>query len=272
MYIIGDNTSEVLSGGAEADFLNGQGGNDALNGAEGNDHILGGSGNDRLTGADGNDKIEGGLGDDLIVGGSGAGNDAYLGGAGIDTVQYSSGSFGIVVDLAKAAASGTEIGTDTLSGVENITAGQGGDMITGSAGNNRLSGLGGADGLAGGAGKDVLIGGLGKDILSGQLGRDTFDFNSAAESTVANYDTITDFRHGQGDHVDLMSIDATSGGVNNIFLFAGTQSFAAFNATHDGGVVRAVAGVVEVDIGGNGTVDMVIKTLGVTLHADDFFL
>ena len=34
MYIVGDDTSEVLSGGAEADFLNGQGGNDTLNGAE----------------------------------------------------------------------------------------------------------------------------------------------------------------------------------------------------------------------------------------------
>jgi len=81
-----------------------------------------------------------------------------------------------------------------------------------------------------------------------------------------------DFRHAQGDHIDLISIDATAGGINNTFLFAGTQSFAAFNATHNGGVVRAVAGVVQIDIGGNGTVDMVIKTPGVTLHADDFFL
>ena len=80
------------------------------------------------------------------------------------------------------------------------------------------------------------------------------------------------FQSAQHDQIDLHTIDATTGGINNAFLFAGAQTFAAFNATHNGGAVRAVAGVVQVDIDGNNTVDMVIKTPGVTLHAGDFIL
>ena len=103
-------------------------------------------------------------------------------------------------------------------------------------------------------------------------GADRFDFNSALESQGANADTIQAFSQAQADKIDLVTIDATTGGGNNAFLFAGTQSFAAFNATHNGGAVRAVAGVVQVDIDGNNTVDMTIFTPGATLHAADFLL
>ena len=146
------------------------------------------------------------------------------------------------------------------------------DTFNGSSGADVFSGFAGNDVLKGNGGADRLTGGLGKDTLNGGALGDTFDFNSKAESTPTFFDTIQAFSAAQHDHIDLSTIDATTGGINNAFLFAGGQTFAAFNATHNGGAVRAVAGVVQVDINGNNTVDMVIKTPGVTLHVGDFVL
>ena len=230
----------------------------------GNDFIDGGAGNDTLFGQVGNDVLRGGANDDMLDGGIGA-----------DTADYRDKAAAVVATLNGATNATVSVGgvnEDTIVNIERLFGGSAGDTFTGDGFANLLAGNGGNDVLSGAGGKDILIGGLGKDLLAGGLAGDTFDFNAAAESMVGNADTISGFSHAQGDHVDLRTIDATPGGINNAFLFAGTQSFAAFNATHNGGVVRAIAGVVQVDIGGNGTVDMVIKTPGVMLHATDFFL
>jgi Ca2+-binding RTX toxin-like protein len=168
-----------------------------------------------------------------------------------------------------------------MSGNDNVVGSAGSDYINGYNGNDVLHGAGGDDTLDGNpgndsvfgdAGNDVLIGGAGKDLLNGGAGADRFVFNAKSESTAAVPDTIRLFSHAQHDKIDLRTIDATTGGADNAFLFAGAQSFAAFNATHHGGAVRAIAGQVQIDIDGNNTVDMVIKTPAVTLHAGDFLL
>ena len=57
-------------------------------------------------------------------------------------------------------------------------------------------------------GNDFLIGGLGKDKQFGGLGADVFDFNARAESKVgvALRDILKDFRHSEGDIIDLKDI------------------------------------------------------------------
>jgi Ca2+-binding RTX toxin-like protein len=155
--------------------------------------------------------------------------------------------------------------------IENLFFG-GADIFSGSSATDIFFGFGGNDTMRGNGGNDRLTGGVGKDLLNGGAASDTFDFNRKVESTPASFDTIQAFSSPQHDHIDLSTLDATTGGANNAFLFAGAQTFAAFNATHNGGAVRAVAGVVQVDIDGNNTVDMVIKTPGATLHLADFIL
>ena len=77
------------------------------------------------------------------------------------------------------------------------------DVITGTDVANKLNGL---------AGNDTLIGGLGKDSLTGGVGADVFKFNSANDSSALpkQADTITDFKHAQGDKIDLSAINANS--------------------------------------------------------------
>jgi Ca2+-binding RTX toxin-like protein len=139
LAIIGDDTAEVLTGGAEADLLNGSGGDDTLAGLGGNDLVLGGIGND------------------LIVGGEGTGDDFYYGGDGVDTVRYVSATSQVTVDLSIGSAIGISIGADALFQIENVTGGQTADIIKGNSESNVIDGYTGADSLNGGAGDDTFI-------------------------------------------------------------------------------------------------------------------
>jgi Ca2+-binding RTX toxin-like protein len=138
-----------------------------------------------------------------------------------------------------------------------------GDLIFGFEGNDQLDGL---------AGDDVLVGGLGKDILTGGLGADSFDFNSTKETrTGAKRDVINGFDRG-ADHIDLVDIDAKSGGGNQAFKFIGKAAFhhlkGELHYFKQGHHV-----IVEGDTNGDGHADFQIQVNGVTkLGAGDFFL
>jgi Ca2+-binding RTX toxin-like protein len=144
--------------------------------------MRGGDGNDKLTAGAGDDTVEGEAGDDTIVGGHGAGNDTYDGGAGIDAVTYTSTTLGIVVDLAAGTATGAEIDSDTLTGIENVTGGSGDDRIGGNAA---------ANALAGGLGSDTAV-------FTGRRS----DYTIAA---VGGAYQVTDNRAGPNDGVDTVS-------------------------------------------------------------------
>ncbi len=174
---------ENVTGGSGNDLIDGSAVANDLIGGAGADVINGGGGNDLLYSGDGNDTVDGGTGDDLIVGGDGKGNDKYIGGAGTDTVKYTSATAGITVDLVKGSATSTagkdaaKIGTDTLSGIENVIAGNYNDIVKGDTASNSL------------------CGGLGNDALTGGSGADKFVFDTTLNSTT-NLDTIKDFVKG----------------------------------------------------------------------------
>lgn len=173
----------IQLGSEQADSFEGTGDDESLFGFGGADKLAGKGGDDTLNGGDGDDAISGGSGKDKIVGGSGRGNDKYDGGSGVDEVLYKSATKAIVVDLAKHKASGTEIGKDTLRGIEDVVGGAGGDTIRGDGHANMFDGLNGKDSLTGGGGRDTFL-------FSTKLG-------------AKNVDTITDFKHD----ADLIALD-----------------------------------------------------------------
>lgn len=153
----------------------------------------------------------------------------------------------------------------------NVTGGGGADTIVGTAG---------SDTIAGGGGNDIITGGAGADTLTGGAGADTFVYLTAADSTVAAMDVITDFVSG----TDVINLDA---------LFAGgpaapaavTAAVAALNGTaaEFGGNEIAFFDdgtdtTVYVDVNGDGAFnagDSVIQLAGVTgvvLAAADFVI
>ncbi|MEC3863211.1 DUF4214 domain-containing protein [Mesobacterium sp. TK19101] len=182
---------------------------DVVNGDLGDNVLKGGKGQDTLFGDDGDDDVDGGADNDKIEAGSGRGNDTYNGGDGVDTITYTSTSAGIVVNLDLGTASGPEIDTDQIAGVENIVAGDGADDLTGSADPNRIEGGLGDDTLLGLGGNDTLIGGAGNDSLSGGGGDDSLTGGSDADTFVVElgmgHDTITDFDVTQ-DRLDVSAL------------------------------------------------------------------
>ena len=199
----GDNTVEVIDGGAETNVIAGTGygdtidlsattllnidhidtgaGNDAVTGSAGDDVIVGGAGSDTLLGGGGNDTfvvegMDGGY--DLFNGGDGV--DTILGGADDDTIRVHSFSGANTVEAIDGGAgtnviAGTGYGdTIDLSGtsllnIDHIDTGAGNDAVTGSAGD------------------DVIVGGTGSDTLLGSGGNDTF----IVEGTDSGYDLFS---------------------------------------------------------------------------------
>ena len=164
---------DVLNGGAGNDFLDGQEGNDILNGDANNDYLYGGDGDDILNGGAGNDTLDGGAGDDTLDGGT-----------GVDMVSFGDTVLPVVIDLAAGTATGTEIGTNTLSNIEDAEGGLGDDILIGDANANKLDGSSGDDILDGGAGDDTLYGSDGDDTVrfAGALMPVTVDLSAGTAS------------------------------------------------------------------------------------------
>lgn len=230
-------------------------------------------GNASFYGEAGNDTLFSGLGDDLLNGGDGS-----------DTASYANASAAVTVTLASqgvAQATGGA-GSDTLVGIENLTGSNYADTLTGDDFANILSGGFGADTVSGGLGADilygnqdadvlygnqgndilyggqgddvlyggqnddVLFGNAGADSLYGGVGRDVYKYSLATDSTAASFDTVYGFERFI-DKIDFR--DVIQGGAYSANITYATA----------GGVTTAT---VNLDLGNDGTVDMVVKVLG----------
>jgi len=259
---------ENATGGSGNDLIDGSDVDNDLIGGAGADVINGDGGNDLLYSGDGNDTVDGGTGDDLIIGGDGKGDDTYIGGAGTDTVKYTSATAAITVNLVKGSATSTagkdaaKIGIDTLSGIENVIAGNYNDIVKGSKGAN------------------VLTGGLGTDSLYGVVDKkvDVFDFNAIAESqTGTARDKIYDFV-SKTDKIDLSGIDAKTGFTSNdAFKFLGNftakQVATEVTKSNANGALWFSNGVLYGSVDGDVAAEFEIGLVGVTsLTSGDFVL
>ncbi|SMF67896.1 serralysin [Allosphingosinicella indica] len=203
--------------------------------------VTGSRHNDVLTGSDGNNVLNGGAGNDIIYGRNG--DDTIDGGDGVDQL------FG-------------DGGNDTIRG------GDGNDTIMGGAGDDILFGDAGNDTLYGDAGNDVLDGGAGDDKLYGGAGADTFRF-----SDLGGYDTIVDFRRGQGDKIDLTGIDPNINvdAVNEQFNFIGNAAFSGTAGELRTFVDRGST-IIAGDVNGDGVADFQINVGATAIRADDLIL
>ena len=173
----GDDDADVTLAGLEALTLVGVAGDDLLYAAGGE-----GTGGPSALAAG----LSGDAGNDAFV--SRAGDDVFMGGAGTDVADYSAASAGVVVDLGASSPQSITpqstggAGTDSLSGIENVTGTAFGDVLVGDGAVNALSGGGGPDSLTGGGGNDILTGGDGDDSLAGLAGNDTLDGGEGSDT------------------------------------------------------------------------------------------
>ena len=151
----------------------------------------------------------------------------------------------------------------------------GNDRILGSVNNDRIHGDDGVDTLSGRTGRDKLWGDAGKDSLAGGTGADHFLFGKAGDSgaSAAARDVIADFRHADGDRINLSALDAnpTLAG-NQKFVFVGQSAFTGVGQVHFTHP-DAYSTIVEVNLGGDLKPDMQIELAGkIALVGGDFVL
>ncbi|WP_051960051.1 peroxidase family protein [Devosia riboflavina] len=215
-------------GNANANQITGNAGNNNLNGLGGNDIIDGGAGNDTLTGGAGSDTIIGGLGTDTAV---------FAGAA--SAYDYAVNAAG---QLVVTHRNGGADGTDTLTGIENLSLGgttyaivtgtnvddpalngpsgaNNSQLVLGLDGNDTLNGGAGNDILLGGAGNDIHNGGTGNDVMGGGGGNDTYIVDSAGdivdEAANAGIDQVnSSMSFTLGANVENLTLTGTNNGVN----------------------------------------------------------
>jgi Ca2+-binding RTX toxin-like protein len=190
-------------------------------------------------------------------------------GYGTTTGGYSLAMTQSLADLTLVGTSSNNIlngagGNDTISGLA------GHDVLAGFAGADLLDGGLGNDQLNGGAGNDILIGGAGRDEMTGGAGVDLFRFLALSDSAVGgNRDQIIDFRRNEMDRIDLGAIDAnTRVAGDQAFAFIGTAAFGRV-----AGQMRFSAGLLQLDVNGDGRTDMDVAVQGLSsMLSADFVL
>ena len=124
---------------------------EGLVGSDYDDRLHGNFANNTLDGGDGDDSLYGYSGNDTLIGSKG--NDYLNGGTGFDTVDYSTVSYNLFVDLELGRSSYfIELNQtyyssiDTLNNIEKVIGSDSKDVFTGKDGaNNMLYGRGGED-------------------------------------------------------------------------------------------------------------------------------
>jgi Ca2+-binding RTX toxin-like protein len=199
LTLVGAAGRDVLTGGAGNDSITGGRGSDVLSGLGGNDvfFVSGNAGSDTYNGGDGFDIIRGSSGDDVI---GLRGGTSFL--IGIEAID---GGDGFDILRLDGSANVLNLSDVTLTSVEQIEAGGGGDRITGSAGH---------DVIVGGAGNDVLAGGLGNDtfVFSGRQGSDSFDGGAGFDTIKGSAEAdILLLSRGTDDLISIEAIDLGGG-------------------------------------------------------------
>lgn len=186
--------------------------------------LIGNAKANTLIGNDIANDIDGGDGDDSLDGAGG--DDTLKGGNGRDAVIYSkqlpgflldgSGAQDITVNLLSGTATGSKIGSDSLSAIEDVLTGDGNDHLTGDDQDNRLDAGGGNDTISSGAGNDSIYGRNGDDLIDGGDGSDTAhftgNFSDYQVTPTSSGFTITDTRAFQDGTNQLSNVE--------LFVFA----------------------------------------------------
>jgi Ca2+-binding RTX toxin-like protein len=256
--------------GIEVPAIEGTEGGDVLAGTDLNETLLGRGGADILDGGGGADTLLGGEGDDVLDGGPG--RDLLDGGAGRDTADYGRATVGVVVDLVAGTASGG-LGSDILTGIENVTGGAGADslfgdggvnVLVGGAGNDLLDGRGEADRLYGGAGDDTYVVDTAGDVIVEDAGGGTDWVVTGLASYSLAGSNLEHLRFtGDGAHFGTGSTAANTligGGGADTLDGGGGADVLIGGAGNDTYVVDTAGDVIVEDAGG-GT-DWVVTGLG----------
>lgn len=290
LLVIRMNTSALnlagftITGGVEVSILGANPG-EAITGTNGKDILTPGDGTDTVNGLGGNDTFNVIATDSQF--------DAFNGGSGSDTLKVF-GTTALTLNGFNAASQAIEVwegsgqglvgnsnanvfnlaGLTSMTGLPFVDGGAGNDTMTGSGFVDHLLGGDGNDGMNAGAGDDELEGGLGVDTMTGGLGGDRFDFDAVVEigKKKGLLDLITDW--GDGDTIDLSSIDANGSKTGDkAFKFLKKEGADFTKAGQVGFDQKKSVTYVQGDTNGDGKADFKLQVSGkIDFEKADFVL
>ncbi|MCE9528620.1 MAG: tandem-95 repeat protein [Planctomycetales bacterium] len=123
------------------------------------------------------------------------------GGAGTDKLDYSAYATSVEVNLVQQTATGA----GSVSGIEDITGGDGNDFLVGNSGGNVISGGDGDDVIMGWSGSDTLDGNTGRDLVIGGSGGDVVHGNNGEDILIAG---TTTYASENSSIINRAAIDA----------------------------------------------------------------
>jgi serralysin len=250
VYMVGSNNADELVGSTQADPIQGGGGGDVITGGGGADAISGGAGSDRFVYRVASESSQAAGYDNLYDFETGIDfiDLTLLNTTSISIIRTDNGSSFVFAqtasgDFLTTADRRTVHATDILYGNNH------GVYLVGSANADALVGSALNDPIYAGAGNDTITGGGGADTLGGQGGADTFVYVAASDSRVSAADIIVDFETGV-DRIDLTGVRTGASDTFGI-AYSGSGSF------------------LFVDLGGDGTNDMLIQLANTRLVSSD---
>jgi Ca2+-binding RTX toxin-like protein len=243
-FISGGTGNDIIHGGAGNDVLHGDDGEDILHGEDGNDVILGGHGNDVIFDGAGADTVDAGLGNDIVIADLDRADDSYDGGAGQDRLDYGAATQSLSLDIDAGTAMGAEIGSDAISGFEEIVTGSGDDTITDGSGSHVIET---------GAGDDTLIAAMdgADDSYDGGAGQDRLDYGAATQSLSLDIEAGTAMGAEIGSDV-ISGFEEIVTGSGDDTVTDGAGSHAIETGAGDDTVIAAMDGADDSYDGGAG--------------------
>ncbi|MGD1930636.1 MAG: bluetail domain-containing putative surface protein [Leptolyngbyaceae cyanobacterium] len=197
----------TITGSDRSDFLSGTDGDDIFNDGSGNDVVFGGPGNDVFNDGPGFDTFYGGPGNDTFRfsegfsapaetdDGAANADDVVINPIGIPAGMFGGPGFDTID--AGGALQGLSFAEAVFSGfsIEELIGSPFKDEVdaTGTEADLILHGGEGHDVLIGGLGDDEIDGGADGDLLTGGPGADVFVINELTDSSLDDFDVITDF-------------------------------------------------------------------------------
>ena len=250
VYVIGSSIADTLVGTSLGDPIIGNGGNDILIGRGAADAMAGGAGADIFRYESRGDSNQTSGYDNLydFTTGEDRIDITALQVTSVSIFREANGSSYVFAETAHGVFLTTAAGRAVNAG--DIDYGGGfGVYMEGSNSADVLLGSSLADPILGGGGNDTIAGGGGIDQLFGGAGVDTFRYDRASDSTSGAADIIYDFVSGS-DRIDLTAVRTGAADTFGIAYLDG-------------------ASFLFVDLGGNGTNDMVIGLSNTTLRTAD---
>ena len=228
--------SYVLQNGSEIETISYTGkakftgtGNDS------NNIIIGGALSDTLTGGEGNDgeanyadTLDGGAGADSMVGGAG-GDTYYVDNVGDKVVENAQDSYAdtvisrVTFTLASNVENLTLSGTSALNGTGNSLA----NNIIGNDGSNIIEGLGAVDTLNGAAGSDIYIYSKASDKTNGESSTALAEIKDSGDSGIDEV-RFTALNTNDGS---TLTINAGDTGIEKVVIGTGTAATANTKGT-----------------------------------------